>query len=253
MGPVASGVPGWVDLGSPDLEASKRFYSELFGWEPQVSPDPQYGGYTIFTKDGSPVAGAGPLMQEGQPVAWATYVIVDSAEDVAARVEAAGGKVLAAPFDVGDQGRMAIFADQAGAVIGVWQPGQMRGAELFNVPGALSWNELLTRDPEGSKAFYSAVFGWDPADASGGGMTYTEWKQGGTSIAGMMPMGEMFPPEIPPHWGVYFAVPDCDAAAATIGRLGGTITNPPTDIPQGRFAAAMDPQGASFSVISLSG
>jgi len=48
-------------------------------------------------------------MSEGQPPAWATYVIVDDAEGIAARVDSAGGKVIVAPFDVADQGRMGVF------------------------------------------------------------------------------------------------------------------------------------------------
>jgi len=57
MGQAGPGVPGWVDLGSPDLDASKRFYGEVFGWDADTNPDPQYGGYTTFRKDGKAVAG----------------------------------------------------------------------------------------------------------------------------------------------------------------------------------------------------
>ena len=254
MGTETAGVPGWVDLASPDIEASRQFYSELFGWEPQVSPDPQFGGYTIFTKDGKSVAGGGPLMSEGQPTAWATYVIVDDAEAVATRVEASGGTVMIAPFDVADQGRMGVFLDPSGAAIGVWQPGLMLGGELFNKPGSLSWNELATRDPQGSTAFYRAVFGWEPTETPMGEVSYTTWQLDGRPIAGMIPMtGDMWPADLPPHWVVYFAVEDCDASAELITKLSGTVTSPPVDIPQGRFASAVDPQGAPFSVVALSG
>jgi predicted enzyme related to lactoylglutathione lyase len=40
----APGVPSWVDLGSPDLEASKVFYAGLFGWEAFTVPAPEAGG-----------------------------------------------------------------------------------------------------------------------------------------------------------------------------------------------------------------
>ncbi len=250
MGTAETNTPGWVDLGSPDVAASNRFYGELFGWEPNVAPMPEAGGYTVYTKDGKPVAGCGGLMSEGQPPAWSTYVLTDDADAVAARVESAGGKVLVAPFDVMDQGRMAVFLDQAGAAFSVWQPGKMPGAELFNVPGALTWNELTTRDPEGSKAFYSNVFGWGIEDGEYGPVTYTQWQVDGRSMAGMMPMvGDMWPTEMPPHWMVYFAVDDCDATAAKAVELGGSNPVPPTDIPQGRIAVLNDPHGAVFSII----
>ena len=37
--------PAWVELSSPDAAASRDFYARLFGWDIEVSPDPQYGGY----------------------------------------------------------------------------------------------------------------------------------------------------------------------------------------------------------------
>jgi predicted enzyme related to lactoylglutathione lyase len=250
MGAVGTGVPGWVDLGSPDMDATKRFYGELFGWEAQVSPDPQFGGYTIFTKDGQSVAGAGPLMSPDQPVAWTTYVIVANADETAAKVEHAGGQVIAPPFDIPTQGRMAIFLDSTGSAFGIWQPGEMKGAELFNAPGALSWDELATRDVPDAKAFYSTVFGWATQDNvdDAGEITYTQWLVSGRPIGGMMAMGDRFPADVPPHWAVYFGVADCDESAALIAKLGGTVHGPVIDIPEGRFAAATDPHGAPFNI-----
>jgi predicted enzyme related to lactoylglutathione lyase len=252
MNAIAPGTPGWVDLGSPDLEASKRFYTELFGWTAHVTPDPAAGGYTIFQKGDQPVAGAGPLFSEDQPPAWSTYVITDDADAAATRVDSAGGKVVMAPMDVMDAGRMAVFLDQAGAAISVWQPGTMPGAGVFNEPGTLCWNELTTRDPDGSKAFYGAVFGWGAEDNEYGPVTYTMWKLGDKLIGGMMPMvGDMWPADLPPHWMIYFAVEDCDASAARVAELGGVVSVAPTDIPTGRFAVVADPQGAFFSIMKM--
>lgn len=246
------GTPIWVDLGTSDLADAQRFYGELFGWTAHVSPEPQAGGYTIFNKDGKPVAGAGPLFSEDQPVAWSTYVATDDAEATAARVATAGGKVLTAPLDVMGQGRMAVFMDQAGAPFSVWQPIEMPGAQLFNVPGSLCWNELTTRDPAGCKEFYGAVFGWGAKDNEYGEFTYTEFQLNGRTVAGMMPMlGDEWPAEMPPHWMVYFAVADCDATATRAAQLGGIVSVPPTQTPMGPFAILNDPQGAVFSVIKL--
>ncbi len=67
------GTPCWVDLGSPDLDASVEFYSALFGWQVPASENvEQTGGYRRATKDGADVAGMMPLMQEGQPPAWSS-------------------------------------------------------------------------------------------------------------------------------------------------------------------------------------
>jgi predicted enzyme related to lactoylglutathione lyase len=248
---TAPGVPNWVDLGTSDVFDATRFYTELFGWTAHLAPEPEAGGYTIFTKDDKPVSGAGPLFGEGQPTAWSTYIATADADAVAARVDAAGGKVLVAPFDVLDQGRMAAFLDQAGAPFSVWQSGAMTGAELFDAPGSLTWNELTTRDVEGSKAFYGTVFGWTARDSSLGGVPYILWEAHGDTIAGMMPMiGEQWPVDLAPHWMIYFAVEDCDAAAARAASLGGRVTVPPTSFPMGRFAEITDPQGGTFSVLA---
>jgi predicted enzyme related to lactoylglutathione lyase len=245
------GIPSWVDLGTADLFDATRFYTGLFGWTAHVSPEPESGGYTIFQLDGRAAAGAGPLFDTGQPTAWSTYIATADADAVAARVHAAGGKVLVAPFDVLDQGRMAAFLDQAGAPFSVWQPRAMRGADVFDTPGALTWNELTTRDVEGSKAFYGSVFGWTARDSSTAGVPYVVFTQYGKTITGLLPMiGDDWPGDLPPHWMVYFAVEDCDRAAARAVSLGGRVSVRPTTFPMGRFAVLNDPQGGTFSVLA---
>ncbi|MEH1012380.1 VOC family protein [Micromonospora sp. CPCC 206060] len=252
MSTVEAGTPCWVDLATGDLDTATRFYPELFGWTGQVSPDPESDGYTIFQRNGLAVAGAGPPATPGQPAIWSTYIASDDVDSAAGRVEAAGGQVIVDPFDIGEQGRMAVFADPAGAAFSVWQPRAMRGAELFGEPGALSWNELTTPDPAGAKEFYALVFGWQPEDQPMGTVTYTGWRLGDRIVAGMMPaLDEHWPPNLPAYWGVYFAVADCDATAARAAELGGIIMVPPRDIPMGRYAVLNDPQGAAFSVIAL--
>ncbi len=152
MTSYAPGTPSWVDLGSPDLEASIEFYGALFGWDvPVTENSEQFGGYRQAMSGERPASGMMPLMQEGQPPAWTTYVSVEDADATAAAVKEAGGAVIAEPMDVMDLGRMAIFADPAGAVFGVWQPGTFAGAGVVNEPGAISWNEVNTRDLGGGQ------------------------------------------------------------------------------------------------------
>lgn len=247
----AHGVPSWVDFSSPDLDASRAFYSGLFGWD--VPPGPaEAGGYSIAMIDGKPVAGIGPQMNPAMPPGWMTYVNVDSADDVAAKVKAAGGQTYAEPMDVMDVGRMAVFADTAGAVFGIWQAGTHKGAAVANEPNTYCWSELVTTDTDGAKKFYADVFGWGEethGETSVG--AYTEWKLGGNSIGGMMRKPEMMPAEVPPHWAVYFAVTDCDAMAAKIAELGGTVMVGPMDIEPGRMAVAIDPQGGPVNILQL--
>ncbi|MEV6305077.1 VOC family protein [Actinoplanes sp. NPDC051861] len=244
------GEANWVDLATADLDGAIRFYTTLFGWTAEVSGD-DFGGYTTFMLRGLPVAGAGPLFGEGQPTAWSTYFAADDADRVAGRVEAAAGKVLVPPFDVMDQGRMSAFLDPAGAPFSAWEPGMMRGAEIFDVPGALTWAELNTRDLEGAIGFYGAVFGWTFREAHVSGYPYVICDGNRSSVAGIQLMvGGAWPDDLPAHWLIYFAVADCDAAAEHAYALGGRIVRPPTMISVGCYALIEDPQGGRFAILA---
>jgi predicted enzyme related to lactoylglutathione lyase len=247
------GTPSWIELSTPDTDASAKFYGELMGWGATESgPAEETGGYRMFQQGEKNVGGLMGHMQTGQPTAWMTYVSVADADETAEKVKAAGGSVFVEPMDVMDIGRMAVFADPTGAVFGIWQPKTFLGADLVNEPNSLCWNEVLTRDADAEKAFYGEVFGWSAGRPGfeGAPETYTVWELGEKRVGGMMQMDdEHFPAELPPHWSVCFAVADCDAIVAKARELGATITMEPMDMPIGRFAGIVDPQGASFSVM----
>jgi len=255
MPEYAPGTPSWVELSSADTDASAAFYREVMGWgTTEPGPVEETGGYRMFQQEGKSVGGLMGHMQEGQPTAWSTYISVADADETTGRVKAAGGTVIVEPMDVMDLGRMAFFADPTGAVFGVWQPKAFGGAELVNEPGSLCWNEVLTRDAESDKSFYSSVFGWTAGrpQFEGAPESYTVWEVGGRPVGGMMQMGPpYFPDEVPPHWSVCFAVADCDATVAKARELGATITMEPMDMPIGRFAGIIDPQGAPFAVMQM--
>jgi predicted enzyme related to lactoylglutathione lyase len=150
-----------------------------------------------------------------------------------------------------DAGRFAFVMHPAGGVVGFWQPRQTIGAELVNEPGALTWNELHTRDVEGAKAYYAAVFGWRAEDQPFGDMTYTVIQLGEQPIGGMMPMPPGVPDEVTAYWLAYFEVGDCDATVAKAQELGGSVTAPAMDAEGvGRFAVLADPNGTTFAVIT---
>jgi len=237
------GVPSWVDIGTPDLAAGLRFYQDLFGWEAQDMGE-EAGRYNIVLKNGRQVAAISPAQDPGPP-RWTTYINVDDVDDIAKRVESAGGTVVVPPMDVMSAGRMAIFSDTTGAVIAAWQPGEHTGAQLINEPGAFTWSELSTSDLAKSKAFYSEVFGW----GWGGSDQYAEAQVNGRTIGGVMPRSPDMPAEVPDAWLVYFGSDDVDAQAKKASNKGATVVVQPTDIPNtGRFAVLIDPQGAAFAL-----
>jgi predicted enzyme related to lactoylglutathione lyase len=264
------GVPCWVDTSQPEPDLAVKFYAGLFGWEfENVLPPDAPGEYHVARIRGGDVAAVGSQPEGAPPMAmWNTYIWVESADETARKVVDAGGSVITAPFDVMEAGRMGVFADPEGAVFCVWQAGQHRGAKIVNEHASLNFNDLNTRDPEGAKAFYGAVFGWETLGLDGDFEMWTlpgygdHLEEGDPGIreriadlgaspgfedvvASLVPIsGDQ--PETPPHWGVTFAVDDADAIASRAAELGGKVIVPPFDAPWVRMTVIADPQGATF-------
>ena len=264
------GVPCWTDTTQPDPDAAAEFYSGLFGWEIEDQmPEGSQGRYLVGRIGGRDAAAVSSVPEGAPPMAmWNTYVWVESADDTAAKVREAGGNVLTEPFDVMDAGRMAVFADPEGAVICAWQANQHRGAGVVNEHGSVNFNTLHTRDVEGAKAFYGAVFGWETLNPGAGEMwtmpgygdhleeinpgVREQMSQMGAPdgfidvVAAIRELGDD-QPDIPPHWDVTFAVDDADAAAERAEELGGKVVVRPFDAPWVRTTVIADPQGATFN------
>jgi uncharacterized protein len=265
-----AGVPCWIDTYQPDPDAAARFYRELFGWEfEDVMPPDAPGRYLIGRLRGGDVAAVASAPEGAAgPATWNTYIWVDSAEETAAKVQAAGGTVLTGPFDVMEAGRMASCSDPEGAVFHLWEAGRHRGARIVNEPGSLNFNGLNTHDPERAKAFYGAVFGWETMGFGGGAEGWRlpgygdflkqrdpgmRERMEGTGapegfedvVATLNPISED-QQAAPAHWGITFAVADADATAQKAVELGGQVLVPPFDAPWVRMTVIADPQGASF-------
>jgi predicted enzyme related to lactoylglutathione lyase len=263
------GVPCWVDSSEPDPEASLPFYRGLFGWEfENVLPEGAGATYFIGRIRGGDVAAVGSAPEGGPPEAvWNTYISVDSADRAASKAQAAGGTVVAEPFDVMDAGRMAVIADPEGAVFSVWQAKANKGARVVNEHGSLNFNGLATRDRAAAEAFYGALFGWTVLDLPSGAMWtlpgYGDHLEGSTPglrdqmkqmgapdgfidvVAALGPIADA-DGDTPAHWSVTFAVDDVEATAAKVPALGGTVVSGPVDAPWTRMAVIQDPQGAAF-------
>jgi uncharacterized protein len=240
----------WVDLSSSDAAASRAFYSKVFGWQVEVNPDPQYGGYALAKLDGKDVGGIGPSMSPGAPTAWNIYIGTDDIDDLAKQVQTAGGTVVAPPFDVGDQGRMAVFQDPSGAVISAWQGARMGGFQT-DVDDSFGWAELNAREVEKALPFYRQLFGWTvkTSPMGEGQPLYNEFQIDGRSVAGATEMSSMVPAEVPSYWLAYFSADDVDATYRKAIDAGARALIEPQDFPGGRFSIVTDPQGASFGLL----
>ena len=233
------GEPIWFDLGTPDQAASHAFYGALLGWT-STQPSAQHGGYASYLLRDQLVAGSMPLAMPGQPPAWTCYVCTDDADKTTALVEQSGGVTLVAPMAVDDLGRMAVYADPAGAVFGVWEPGTHTGAQLTGENGTCTWIELTAEQPTQSAGFYQDVFGWEVSASD----AYVEFKRAGTSVAGCTD-----PSQGTSGWLPYFEVEDPAAAAEQAVALGGSIVLPLTTFDGGSCTIVRDPHGAMLGLL----
>ncbi len=248
MGERTSYAPGtfsWAELATSDADAAKAFYSSLLGWEYDDSPMGDGMVYSMALRDGRTV---GALFASEQPPHWNSYVTVDSVDAASARAGELGATVMMEPFDVMDVGRMAVIVDTTGAPLCLWEARSHIGAALVNAPGALTWNDLVTPDPEAAASFYAGLFGWatEEIPESGG---YRIIKNGERSNGGMMKLdSERMGPGTPPHWMPYFGHEDVERAIEEVPSRGGRLLSGPHRMPQGSIAVMADPQGAGFAL-----
>jgi predicted enzyme related to lactoylglutathione lyase len=206
----------------------------------------------MWNNAGKPIGGLMDLPEQarkaGAPSHWLGYVTVPDVDATLSKAKEYGAKPLMGPMDLPEVGRIAVISDPQGAVISLFTP-SMEGTEPPHSPpvGTVSWNELATDDWKKAWEFYHDLFGWEKGEAMDMGPMgiYQIFTLGGP------PIGAMFnrPPQIPvSNWLYYFRVADLDAAIEKTKAGGGQILNGPMDVPGGRIAQCMDPQGAAFAL-----
>ena len=246
------GAPIWFDLMSSDPERAADFYREIFGWELEGPPQPEFGGYQNFTCNGKRVAGLVPQMDAGGPAnIWSVYLHTTDADATVAATRAAGATVMVPPMSVGELGSMMVVVDPAGAVIGFWQPGTHPGFTEWGVHGAPYWFECQSKDYDSSLAFYRSVLGARIDEIGTGGDPdavgpdqYGQVFAGESAYSRIMDSANLFPAEVPSFWQVYITVDDVAATVKQSQALGAEIVMPPEETPYGTLAAIKDPLGA---------
>jgi|SRR5579871_3128707 len=239
----------WHDLMATDVAASKRFYSELFGWRIWQG---EHGGYEHVSLGEREIGGiVAPDPGRPLPAHWIGYVAVEDAAQTAARAKEAGGVVHLPPTEIPKIGRFTILGDPRGAAIAAFQATEWKPKDAAQPPpGEFCWDELLTDEPHAVVGFYRALFGWtdEPMEMPGFG-TYHLFKRDGASVAGMMKSPPGAPH--PPMWLSYVAVADADQSVARATRLGGQVLAEAREVPTvGRFAVLADPTRAAIAILA---
>src|SRR5690242_4177393 len=181
-----AGVPTWIDLMAPDIDATRTFYQAVFGWEYDIG-GPEYGGYTVARLGQRMTAGMmGPQPDTPpMPAAWNLYFATDNIETDVARAVELGAKVVYPVMGVSEFGRMAVCEDPTGAVFSFWQAGSHVGTQVTDEPGSMTWCELYASNAQQARDFYIAVLE-ATADPVPGGPEYYVLKHGDKMLGGIM-------------------------------------------------------------------
>ena len=246
-------LPGkfiFADYFTSDIEAARRFYGGLFGWEWRwVSPDHSYG---IFYHDD--IAVAGVVLQEANDTVqaygrWIYYISTDDVPKMVADIVSGGGRVLLEPRSVPDRGTLAVVADAEGAPFGLLDSSSGDPADYRAEPGEWLWVSLYSQDAGEASRFYGSQFGYEiiEADDTGDGPGYFLSK-GGYARAGISHLSAES--ESHPTWVGYIRVEDVGAYVAKAVDLGGEVLlGQAPELLEGNLAVVSDPAGAPIALI----
>lgn len=258
--PPVAGTFVWNELMSRDIEAAKKFYAAVLGWEYHGMDMGPMDTYWIIQAGAHQGAGGMMAMPKDVPAHvpghWMPYVAV---QDVNAAFAKAGAAALYPPMDVPDVGRMFAVADPSGASLSLMTNamGVRKGKPAPEKPdhGRFMWNELVSSDTEKAGKFLCDLVGWQAARIPHeAGFEYTLFQVEGENVAGMMPLGKPHWGDVPSHWMSYIAVKDIAQVHKAVGNAGGKVMVPPTPaMGYGTFIVAADPSGAVVSFMQPAG
>lgn len=237
----------WFEYVSTGSQKAQGFFGELFNWTTKAVPMPQ-GDYAMIATGDRTIGGYLPTPEGAPPHAhWLAHLGVTDAAATAKKITSLGGKVLKAPFAIGEIGTMAVVQDPQGGVFALWQSAKPE-PQPQPTTGDFCWNELSSSDPEASIKFYAEIGGFEIERMEMDGMgSYTVLKSEGQPRAGIVK--QMMPGQ--PHaWLPYVQVGSADGTSEKAKKLGANVVVPPTDIPNvGRFSVLADSLGAAVGIL----
>jgi predicted enzyme related to lactoylglutathione lyase len=98
--------------------------------------------------------------------------------------------------------------------------------------------EIRSADPDATRAFFGALFGWTFPDGAVPGYTYVDSGVPDALPAGISPLQGGSPVVT-----FFVGVQDIDATIAQATRLGGSVVQEPARVPGVAFALIADPHG----------
>jgi predicted enzyme related to lactoylglutathione lyase len=255
--PTGSRYPGkivWHDLLTNDIDGSKRFYGELFGWQFEELPLSLGFGrsskYLLIRSKGELIGGmfdVAGVDTQANSSQWVVVMSVADVEAATATVKSAGGKILTQPTDLNERGRIAVVVDPDGALFAMLETRD--GDPLDREPdaGEFMWDEVWVPDVQAAAAFYKSVAPFELVSAELGNANYE-----GLAVDNVPRVGVLQNPAqdegLNPTWVSYVKVQDM-SLLARVTDLGGKVLLEAHDRPiGGQVAIIAGPSGAGLAL-----
>lgn len=237
----------WHGIVTPDMEASKAFYTKtITGWSTQ---DVQMGD----EKSTMVVANAVPRMHmmlppmPEVPPHISSYLRVEDVDGGLKLAVANGGTMTVPPMDI-PPGRFAGVMSPSGAHFYLFHESDEGSAQ--NAPGdegSVHWVELHSTDVKADLSWLHTSFGLKADKMPMPDGDYFILSSGGEQMGGVM---KGMVPDAPSYWLVWIKVAGVDACAERVKANGGQILTGPMEVDGiGKMYVAMDTVGAAFGII----
>lgn len=252
----------WYELMTTDIDGAARFYGDVVGWKIASGAAPAGGmDYRMIVRsDGGNAGGAFALSQgmcdQGARPCWMGYLEVEDVDASIKAIEADGGKVRMPATDL-PVGRIAMIDDPGGVPIYIMDPVPPPGqpdakSDVYDrwEPQRVSWNELMSPDIDGARAFYAKHFGFEFNDKMPMGAMGDYWFITASTMTDAIGAMMQKSGETPAMWNYYIRVPSITNAVDAVRAGGGQVLNGPMEVPGGDWVInGIDPQGAAFSLV----
>lgn len=230
----------WHELLTPDAELSRRFLTEVMGWN-LTTPK---GGYSPIYDDQARLVGG---MIDTEAMGWSLsrggWLLSVQTPDIEAalqRVRDQGGVVLQEPVLLHDRGRIALVQDPQGAVMEVVELMRVPDPEPMS-PNLWTWHELITDNPASAATWYATVFGLQRASLPGGRQQLLKNGQAIATIS-VNPFEEKRN-----QWIPVVGVENLDDTLDSVSSWGGRVAlRHRSETTGARLALIQDPSGAAM-------
>lgn len=235
----------WYNLASPNPEASKNFYENVFGWNTVPFGDDKKKIW-VFRDGEKPVALMAYYNSDNNSGEWIGAISVSDVAEATSAAKSEGAKIMRKPDQIENQGTISFVQDPQGAHFSLIKLANGDPDVEIAPTNQFLGLELWSNDPAQSEGFYKSVVGYETVSAKHGSIDYTVFKMGDMNCAGMLQNPST---AVRSHWLPYIRVADVNATLTKAKTAGAKVLiEPNASIRNGSVAVILDPTGAPLAL-----